>query len=51
MAASQGTAEPRESTLLSQGHQAIASLGQEVCEALGNTSLSLEFFKDNTASV
>lgn len=37
--------------LLSQGHQAIASLGQEVWEALEGTSLPLEFFKDSTASL
>ena len=49
MAAAQGTGEPQQSPLLLGGHQATASLGREVWEALGNTSPPLEFFKGSTA--
>lgn len=51
MAASQGRAEPQESTVLSQGHQAAACFGQEVWEALGSTFPPLEFFKGRKASL
>ena len=45
-----GRQGPRESALLLGGHQATASLGREVWEALGGHFPPLEFFKGSTVA-